>query len=65
VCNATPQFAPIRAKLIDHIGVETMGLGLPAHPRHLAGTSKSIEEQFAGLSPEVLHKTTHENVGKF
>jgi hypothetical protein len=60
VCNATPQFAPIRAKLIDDIGVE-----LPAHPRHLAGTSKSIEEQFAGLSPEVVHKITHENVGKF
>jgi uncharacterized protein len=28
-------------------------------------SSKYIEEQFAGLSPEVVHKITCENAGKF
>ena len=28
-------------------------------------SSKYIEEQFAGLSPEIVHKTTCENAAKF
>ena len=66
-CKATFQFDPISAKLIDDIGVETMMWG--SDNPHTDGvwpeSSKYIEEQFAELSPEVIHKITCENAGKF
>ena len=61
------QFDPIGAKLIDEMGVETLMWGSD-YP-HTGGvwpeSSKYIEEQFAGLSPDVVHKITCENAGKF
>ena len=66
-CKATFQFDSISAKLIDEIGVETMTWGSD-HP-HTDGiwpeSTKYIDEQFAGLSPEVIHKITCENAAKF
>jgi predicted TIM-barrel fold metal-dependent hydrolase len=65
--KATFQFDPIGAKLIDEMGVETLMWGSD-YP-HTGGvwpeSSKYIEEQFAGLSPDVVHKITCENAGKF
>jgi amidohydrolase family protein len=66
-CKATFQFDPISAKLIDEIGVETMmwGSDYPHTDGIWPESSKYIEEQFAGLSPEVVHKITCENAAKF
>src|SRR5262252_851207 len=66
-CKATFQFDPISAKLIDEIGVETMmwGSDYPHTDGIWPESSKYIEEQFAGLSPEVIHKITCENAAKF
>jgi predicted TIM-barrel fold metal-dependent hydrolase len=66
-CKATFQFDPISAKLIDEIGVETMmwGSDYPHTDGIWPESSKYIEEQFAGLSPEIVHKITCENAAKF
>jgi predicted TIM-barrel fold metal-dependent hydrolase len=66
-CKCTFQFDPISTKLIDDIGVETMmwGSDYPHTDGIWPESSKYIEEQFAGLSPEVVHKITCENAAKF
>ena len=66
--TATPfQFDRIGAKLVEDIGVETLMWGSDyPHPDGVwPESSKYIAEQFAGLSPEVVHKITCENAGKF
>ena len=60
-CKATLQFDPISAKLVDDIGIETMMWGSDLRPE----SSKYIEEQFAGVSREMVHKITCENAAKF
>jgi predicted TIM-barrel fold metal-dependent hydrolase len=66
-CKATFQFDPIATKLVDDIGVETLmwGSDYPHTDGVWPESSKYIEEQFAGLSPDVVHKITCENAGKF
>ena len=66
-CKATFQFDPIGAKLVDDIGVETMmwGSDYPHTDGVWPESSKYIEEQFAGLAPEIVHKITCENAAKF
>jgi uncharacterized protein len=66
-CKATFQFDRIGPKLIDEMGVETLmwGSDYPHTDGVWPESSKYIEEQFAGLSPEVVHKITCENAGKF
>src|SRR6266576_2997635 len=66
-CRATFQFDRIGARLVEDIGVETLMWGSDyPHPDGVwPESSKYIEEQFAGLSPEVVHKITCENAGKF
>src|SRR5580700_9221078 len=66
-CRATFQFDPIGAKLIDDIGVETImwGSDYPHTDGVWPESQKYIDEQFAGLSPEVIHKITCENAAKF
>ncbi len=66
-CKCTFQFDPISTKLIDDIGVETMmwGSDYPHTDGIWPESSKYIEEQFAGLSPEAVHKITCENAAKF
>jgi predicted TIM-barrel fold metal-dependent hydrolase len=66
-CRATFQFDPIGAKLIDDIGVETImwGSDYPHTDGVWPESQKYIDEQFAGLSPEVVHKITCENAAKF
>ena len=66
-CKATFQFDPICTKLIDDIGVETLmwGSDYPHTDGIWPESSKYIEEQFAGLAPEVVHKITCENAAKF
>jgi predicted TIM-barrel fold metal-dependent hydrolase len=53
--------------LVEDIGVETLMWGSDyPHPDGVwPESSKYIEEQFAGLSPEVIHKITCENAAKF
>ena len=66
-CRATFQFDRIGAKLVEDIGVETLMWGSDyPHPDGVwPESSKYIEEQFAGLAPEVVRKITCENAGKF
>ena len=66
-CRATFQFDRIGPKLIEEMGVETLMWGSDyPHPDGVwPESSRYIEEQFAGLSPEVIHKITCENAGKF
>src|SRR6266702_2065613 len=66
-CRATFQFDPIGAKLIDDIGAETImwGSDYPHTDGIWPESTKYIDEQFAGLSPEVIHKITCENAAKF
>ncbi len=66
-CKATFQFDPIGTKLVDDIGVETLmwGSDYPHTDGVWPESSKYIEEQFAGLAPEIVHKITCENAGKF
>src|SRR6516162_805941 len=66
-CRATFQFDRIGAKLVEDIGVETLMWGSDyPHPDGVwPESSKYIDEQFAGLSPDVVHKITCENAGKF
>ena len=54
-------------QLIDDIGVETMvwGSDYPHTDGIWPESSKYIEEQFAGVSPDVVHKITCENAAKF
>ena len=66
-CKATFQFDRIGTKLIDDIGVETLmwGSDYPHGDGVWPETSKYIEEQFGHLPPEVTHKITCENAGRF
>jgi hypothetical protein len=66
-CKATFQFDPIGTKLVDDIGVETLiwGSDYPHTDGVWPESSNYIEEQFAGLAPEIVHKITCENAGKF
>jgi predicted TIM-barrel fold metal-dependent hydrolase len=66
-CKATFQFDPICTKLIDDIGFETLmwGSDYPHTDGICPESSKYIEEQFAGLSPDVVHNITCENAAKF
>ncbi len=66
-CKATFQLDPIGAKLVDEMGVETLmwGSDYPHTDGVWPESSKYIEQQFAGLSPEVVHKITCENAAKF
>src|SRR6202163_4841445 len=66
-CRATFQYDPIGAKLVDDIGVETImwGSDYPHTDGIWPESTKYIDEQFAGLSPEVIHKITCENAAKF
>jgi uncharacterized protein len=61
------QYDRIGARLVDDIGVETLMWGSDyPHPDGVwPESSKYIEEQFAGLSPEVIDKITCENAAKF
>ena len=65
--EATVRFDPICTKLIDDIGVETLmwGSDYPHTDGIWPESSKYIEEQFEGLSSEVVHKITCENAAKF
>lgn len=66
-CRATFQFDEIGAKLIEHMGVETLmwGSDFP----HLDGvwpeSQKYIDKQFAGLPAEYVRKITCENAARF
>ena len=66
-CRATFQFDRIGAKLVEDIGVETLMWGSDyPHPDGVwPESSKYIEEQFAGLPADAVHKITCENAGKF
>jgi predicted TIM-barrel fold metal-dependent hydrolase len=66
-CKATFQFDRIGTKLIDDIGVETLMWGSDyPHPDGVwPESSKYIAEQFGHLPPDVVHKITCENAGKF
>lgn len=66
-CRATFQFDRIGAQLVNEIGIETLMWGSDyPHPDGVwPESSKYIEGQFAGLSPEAVHKITCENAGKF
>src|SRR5215469_6398679 len=62
-CRATFQFDRIGPKLIDEIGLETLMWGSDyPHPDGVwPESSKYIEEQFAGLTADQVHKITCEN----
>jgi predicted TIM-barrel fold metal-dependent hydrolase len=66
-CKATFQFDRIGTTLIDEMGVETL-MWASDYP-HTDGvwpeSSKYIEEQFGHLPPDVVHKITCENAGRF
>jgi uncharacterized protein len=66
-CKATFQFDRIGPKLIDEIGVETLmwGSDYPHTDGIWPESTKYIEEQFAGLPADVIHKITCENAAKF
>jgi uncharacterized protein len=66
-CRATFQFDRIGPKLIEEMGVETLMWGSDyPHPDGVwPESSKYIEEQFAGLPADVIHKITCENAAKF
>ena len=66
-CKATFQFDRIGPKLIDEIGVETLMWGSDyPHPDGVwPESTKYIDEQFAGLAADQIHKITCENAAKF
>jgi predicted TIM-barrel fold metal-dependent hydrolase len=66
-CRATFQFDRIGPKLIEEMGVETLMWGSDyPHPDGVwPESSKYIDEQFAGLPAETIHKITCENAAKF
>jgi predicted TIM-barrel fold metal-dependent hydrolase len=66
-CKATFQFDRIGAKLLDDMGVETAmwGSDYPHGDGVWPESSKWIAEQFGHLPPDVVHKITCENAGRF
>lgn len=66
-CKATFQYDTIGAKLVEDMGVETLmwGSDYPHGDGVWPESSKYIEEQFAHLPADVVHKITCENAGKF
>ena len=66
-CRATFQFDRIGTKMVEEMGAETLMWGSDyPHPDGIwPESSKYIEEQFAGLKPEVVRMITCENAGKF
>ena len=60
-------FSPISTKLVDDIGLETLmwGSDYPHTDGIWPESTKYIEEQFAGLTPDQIHKITCENAAKF
>jgi len=66
-CRCTFQFDPVSTKLLDEIGVETMmwGSDYPHTDGVWPESQKYIDEQFAGLPADVVHKITCENAAKF
>jgi predicted TIM-barrel fold metal-dependent hydrolase len=66
-CKATFQFDRIGARLVEQIGVESLMWGSDyPHPDGVwPESSKYIAEQFAELPPEIVHKITCENAGRF
>ena len=66
-CRATFQYDPIGAKLVDDIGIETImwGSDYPHTDGIWPESTKYIEEQFAGLPADTIHKITCENAAKF
>jgi uncharacterized protein len=66
-CKATFQFDRIGTKLIDDMGVETLmwGSDYPHGDGVWPDSTKYITEQFGHLPPDVMHKMTCENAGRF
>ncbi len=66
-CKATFQFDRIGTKLVEDIGVETLmwGSDYPHGDGVWPESTKYIEEQFADLPRDDIHKITCENAGKF
>jgi predicted TIM-barrel fold metal-dependent hydrolase len=66
-CKATFQFDRIGTKLVEDIGVETLmwGSDYPHGDGVWPESTKYIEEQFADLSRDDVHKITCENAGRF
>jgi len=66
-CKATFQFDRIGTKLVEDIGVETLmwGSDYPHGDGVWPESTKYIEEQFADLSRDDIHKITCENAGRF
>lgn len=66
-CKATFQYDTIGTKLVDDMGVESLmwGSDYPHGDGVWPESDKYIEEQFAGLPADVVHKITCENAGKF
>ena len=66
-CRATFQYDRIGTKLVEDMGAETLMWGSDyPHPDGIWQESqKYIDEQFAGLTPEVVRMITCENAAKF
>ncbi|HEY7040152.1 MAG TPA: amidohydrolase family protein [Methylomirabilota bacterium] len=66
-CKATFQFDRIGTKLIEDMGVETLmwGSDYPHGDGVWPDSTKYIAEQFGHLPPDITHKMTCENAGKF
>ena len=66
-CKATFQFDPIGAKLVDDIGAESLmwGSDYPHGDGVWPESDRYIEEQFAGLPPDVVRKITCDNAVEF
>src|SRR5579863_10101927 len=66
-CKATFQFDRIGAKLVEDIGVETLmwGSDYPHTDGVWPESQKYIDEQSAGLAPQIVRQITCENAGKF
>ena len=66
-CKATFQFDRIGTKLIDDMGVETLmwGSDYPHGDGVWPESSQYIAEQFGNLPPDVAHKVTCANAGRF
>ena len=66
-CKGTFQFDRIGTKLIEDMGVETLmwGSDYPHGDGVWPDSTKYIAEQFGHLPPDVMHKMTCENAGRF
>ncbi|HEX3865005.1 MAG TPA: amidohydrolase family protein [Stellaceae bacterium] len=66
-CRATFQFDPIGAKMVNDMGIETLmwGSDYPHTDGIWPESTKYIDEQFAGLTPEQIQMITCENAAKF